>query len=343
MNAAEGAPLPSFDEQKSELTNGSHNVPRSIGGAIGGAGHDFCQVLVGVEGFEPATPSSRTRCSTRLSHTPTDKPAYTIVTLARQAGQLRDPAPARSRSSMIPKSLPSEVEPRVDTGFGRDHAPITVRKPRCRCAEVKRAAGKKSDYTVWDDTTKGFGLRLRNGTYTWIFQYKFGADHWRIKLGTFPPLTCDEARKRAEAARGQVADAKLGRGLHPGLEREKHKHESRPKPKPQNALATFIPTYLDARRDALKGSTYTAQVRYFNEHLADLHGMPLSSITRADVATILTTIAKDRGPVAANRGRAVLSKFFRWAIGEGLCDANPVVGTNVRDENDPRERSLSDT
>jgi hypothetical protein len=28
MSAAEGAPLPSFDEQKSKLTNGSHNVPR---------------------------------------------------------------------------------------------------------------------------------------------------------------------------------------------------------------------------------------------------------------------------------------------------------------------------
>src|SRR5258708_7037835 len=27
--------------------------------------------LVGVAGFEPATPASRTRCSTRLSHTPT--------------------------------------------------------------------------------------------------------------------------------------------------------------------------------------------------------------------------------------------------------------------------------
>ncbi|CAH1672160.1 hypothetical protein BOSEA31B_13809 [Hyphomicrobiales bacterium] len=26
--------------------------------------------MVGVAGFEPATPSSRTRCSTRLSHTP---------------------------------------------------------------------------------------------------------------------------------------------------------------------------------------------------------------------------------------------------------------------------------
>ena len=107
-------------------------------------------------------------------------------------------------------------------------------------------------------------------------------------------------------------------------------------------LGLTVAKYLDARRHALKGGTYIAQVRYLNEHWADLHDMPLSSITRADVATILATIAKDRGPVAANRGRAVLSKFFRWAIGEGLCDANPVAGTNVRDENDPRERSLSD-
>ena len=40
--------------------------------------------------------------------------------------------------------------------------------------------------------------------------------------------------------------------------------------------------------------------------------------------------------------RGSLSAFFRWAIGEGLCDANPVVGTNQHEENGPRERSLSD-
>jgi len=32
----------SMMEPTSELTNSSHNVPRSIGGAIGGAGDDFC-------------------------------------------------------------------------------------------------------------------------------------------------------------------------------------------------------------------------------------------------------------------------------------------------------------
>ena len=40
-------------------------------------------------GFEPATPSSRTRCSTRLSHTPTDAAAYTRRVSRRQA--LPDP------------------------------------------------------------------------------------------------------------------------------------------------------------------------------------------------------------------------------------------------------------
>ena len=32
--------------------------------------------MVGVAGFEPATPASRTQCSTRLSHTPTWRGAY---------------------------------------------------------------------------------------------------------------------------------------------------------------------------------------------------------------------------------------------------------------------------
>src|SRR5271156_1070818 len=44
--------------------------------------------LVGVAGFEPAAPSSRTRCSTRLSHTPTDAAAYTFGIPALQAAVL---------------------------------------------------------------------------------------------------------------------------------------------------------------------------------------------------------------------------------------------------------------
>jgi integrase len=202
-----------------------------------------------------------------------------------------------------------------------------------------RAAGI-GDYFNWDPKLKGFGLRIRNGNRTWIFQYRYDGDH-RIRLGG-SELSCNQARELARAESGKLSKARLGHGLDPAAEREQRKAEAKPRPKAANAFASLIPTYLEARRGGLKDSTHEIQERHLNIHWTPLHDLPLDGITRADVAAILNAIAKDRGPIAANRARATLSKFFRWAIGEGLCDNNPVGGTNKRDENDPRERSLSD-
>ena len=47
--------------------------------------HRKSAVLVGVAGFEPATPSSRTRCATRLRYTPAQARCYNRVTRALQA------------------------------------------------------------------------------------------------------------------------------------------------------------------------------------------------------------------------------------------------------------------
>ena len=51
--------------------------------------------MVGVAGFEPATPASRTQCSTRLSHTPTWRAAYRGGPAVPQAAK----KPSRKRSS----------------------------------------------------------------------------------------------------------------------------------------------------------------------------------------------------------------------------------------------------
>ncbi len=82
--------------------------------------------------------------------------------------------------------------------------------------------------------------------------------------------------------------------------------------------------------------------RHLEKQWKILHSLPANKVSRADVAAQVRLIAKDSGPVAANRSRASLSAFFRWAIGEGLCDHNPVAGTNKQEEAGPRERSLSD-
>ena len=34
--------------------------------------------------------------------------------------------------------------------------------------------------------------------------------------------------------------------------------------------------------------------------------------------------------------------MYGWAIGEGLCETNPVIGTNTASDNEPRDRILSD-
>ena len=194
-----------------------------------------------------------------------------------------------------------------------------------------------TDKILWDQKLPGFGLRTRDGNKTWVFQYKIRNQNRRIKLGG-AELTREKARQLAQAEKGKLAAAKLGHGLDPAAEREKRRTEAKPH---RAALASIIPIYLDARRDGIKDATYELQERYLNSHWKALHGLPLDAITRADVAASMNTIAKDSGPVAANRARSTLSKFYVWAIGEGLCDNNPVVGTNKRDENDPRERSLS--
>jgi integrase len=100
--------------------------------------------------------------------------------------------------------------------------------------------------------------------------------------------------------------------------------------------------YLEARREGMKPRSHQECSRHLQKHWKPLHGMAVSAIDRAAVAVHLKAIAKDSGAVTANRARSTLSAMFAWAIGEGLCEANPVIGTNKKDEGGSRERVLSD-
>jgi hypothetical protein len=47
---------------------------------------EIVRKVVGVAGFEPATPTSRTWCATRLRYTPTEGRTYSRATAGPQAG-----------------------------------------------------------------------------------------------------------------------------------------------------------------------------------------------------------------------------------------------------------------
>ena len=50
----------------------------------------------------------------------------------------------------------------------------------------------------------------------------------------------------------------------------------------------------------------------------------------------------ESSPIVAALARAQLRALFSWALAQGLCESNPVIGTTQPKGSKPRERVLSD-
>lgn len=201
--------------------------------------------------------------------------------------------------------------------------------------KFKLEAGK-AEHIEFDDGMPGFGLRIRAGDKaqhrTFIAQYKIGSKHRRINLGDVRKVTLENARQEAKRIFGKVAN-----GHDPANEKAERRSAA------SHTLDATIARYLEAKAIELKPRSFVEVKRHLEKDWQPLHNLAIASIGRANVAATLSAIAKAKGGVTANRARAALSAMFRWAIGEGLCDHNPVTGTNRQEENGHRERSLSDS
>ena len=150
-------------------------------------------------------------------------------------------------------------------------------------------------------------------------------------MGTVENTGADEARRRAKTALSKV---------HLGHDPQMEKVERRAQA--AVTLGKVVDSYLSRSKTRLKPRSHAEVERYLRKRWATLHERPLQNIRRQDVALHLGEIAANNGPVAANRARSALSALFAWAIGEGLADANPVVGVNKATDENSRERVLSD-
>jgi integrase len=106
-------------------------------------------------------------------------------------------------------------------------------------------------------------------------------------------------------------------------------------------LGDVVDRYLPYAERKLKASTYSGVVLHLRKHWQPLHAHEIQNLERRHVAAELGRIAASSGPYGANRSRAALSAIFAWAIGEGLADANPVIGTNKATDEIARDRVLS--
>jgi integrase len=205
-------------------------------------------------------------------------------------------------------------------------------------AALKLDDGKK-DRIVFDDALIGFGYRLRAAPgdrvlRSWIAQYRRAGASRRLLLGSAEVLRAEKARAAAKEVLAKVA-----LGEDPQGDREARRD------KDKLTFRKAVADYLETKERQVRPNTFAETTRYLTgDYFQPLHGMPLDTITRQDIALRIKNIERASGKTAAGAARAKLSAFFTSAMQDGLIDvdANPVEGARKPPGNKPRDRKLSD-
>jgi integrase len=194
----------------------------------------------------------------------------------------------------------------------------------------------KADVIHFDSALPGFGFRLRASgnevRRSWVVQYRRAGGTRRMLLGSAEVLTAEQARAAAKKTLSAIA-----LGQDPQAEKAARRSANK------FTLAAMIEDYLASKESSVRARTFTEVQRYLRgPYFKPLHGMPVDTITRRDVAARLLVITRESGAVTAGNARSALSALFVWAIANGLAQANPVVGT-ARPKTPPaRDRILTD-
>jgi integrase len=199
-----------------------------------------------------------------------------------------------------------------------------------------RLSESVADKIYFDDALRGFGFRLRRSRSgdsvlrSWVVQYRRAGGTRRITLKGV--LSAEQARKEAAKILATVA-----LGQDPQADRVERRLKDR------HSLCGIVTDYLDLKAREIRPKSLREITRYLTgDYFKPLHGMPIDSVSRKDVAARLTAITLGHSSNTAGLARDALQAFFVWALQEGLVEHNPVIGTRRPQRSRGRDRVLSD-
>ena len=153
---------------------------------------------------------------------------------------------------------------------------------------------EKGQVDYFDDSMKGFGVRVSPTCKTYFTMRRVNGKLIRTKIDTADKITAEKARKQAE---GTLAD--MGKGIDPNEEKRQARQQAEEKQQ-ADTLSDALTTFLEKRK--LKPNTAALYKKLFDLHLADWLKLPASEITASMVNQRHTDIATGK------RKRPALSK-----------------------------------
>ena len=207
----------------------------------------------------------------------------------------------------------------------------------------------RKDRLFFDDTLPGFGLRVTAaGKRVFIFQYNVGTKKRRTTLGTFgSEMTTAQARRKAEAMRGQVRDRRDPIAERKLAQAATLEAESKARAAAASAAYTvgvlikdWNEHHLSARSESYRRRVPIELRRALRPWLA----APADAFVRNDAVRMLDMVKTVNGPVAGNRLRAAARACWAWAVKRGTLTVNPWEMTpRPLAKETARERVLTDS
>jgi integrase len=226
---------------------------------------------------------------------------------------------------------------------------------------VDNAEASGARYHIWDADLAGFGLRVEaSGTKTFIVRYRTdgggrSAPRRLVTVGRFGTLTVPQARKKANALLGQVAN-----GADPGGEIQKKRREMTIK----QVIDFYEEHGCHIQRGMHQGKPMKARTKAYTIARLRHHVIPLlghkraTEVTSGDIEKFVADVtagktAKDDkigprkriivrgGDGAARKVVRDLSSVFSFASRHAIVTTNPVEKAAVRKTDNRNERFLT--
>ncbi|MBD9356972.1 tyrosine-type recombinase/integrase [Methylomonas albis] len=202
---------------------------------------------------------------------------------------------------------------------------------------VYRAAKpSEKEYFIND----GGGLYLvvgKNGTKIWKFIFTFEGKRKKLSFGIYPDATLENARRKAEEARNNIAD-----GIDPSETRKQAKAEIAQVVENQNRIDSGLPianSFEDITRQWLESSAHTVRdvtnhkkVRRFELYVfPEIGQKPIDEVKSPDIFAVIRPLIIKKQLETAHRVRADISAAFAYAIAHGFTDYDPAqaVGAQI--------------
>jgi len=190
----------------------------------------------------------------------------------------------------------------------------------------------KNLHVLWDSVISGFGIRVYpSGKKSWLIKYRIAGRQRIMNLGNYPPMTIDEARKRAHAALVSIEN---------GVDPLETKQTQAQVP----SLKEFSKIYIERHAKVHKRSWDEDQRRLDQHILPTLGSRRIDMINRSHIADLHNKIGR-QAPYEANRVKALVSVMFERAIEWGLLPENSANPAS-RIKNHPeqkRDRFVTET